>query len=86
MSAGDFFIVALMLFGFFWIIGKLFIKALKFVLIASLGFFVVAAVILSPIWLAYGAGIALFGAYAFFSKSEGNSADQVANLEEEAEQ
>lgn len=86
MSAGDFLIVAILLFGFFWVVGKLFIKALKFVLIAALGAFVVAAVVLSPIWLAYGAGVALFGAYAFFSRNNEGPSGQDTLLGDEGDQ
>ena len=68
MSVGDYLIVALLMVGFFWIVGKIFIGALKFVLVAALGAVVVAAVVLSPIWLVYGAGIAVFGAWSFVAR------------------
>jgi predicted phage tail protein len=74
MTVSDFMIVALLSVGFFWIVGKLFIKVFKFVLITAIGAAVVAAVVLSPIWLAYAAGVALYGTYALLSPPRGDDA------------
>lgn len=68
MSVGEFFFVAALLVGFFWVVGKLFIKLMRFVLITALGVAVVCAIFVSPIYLLYGVGIALFGLYSAFAR------------------
>lgn len=53
MSLGDFLIVSAFALAVFWIVGKIFIKAMKFILIALVGVAVVGAVVLSPLFLLY---------------------------------
>jgi hypothetical protein len=66
MSAGDFLIVLALLIGVFWVVGKLFLKALKFILITALGAAILATIFLGPIYLIY---VALIGVYGFFHVS-----------------
>lgn len=68
MGPGDFFIATAILIGLFWVIGKLFLKALKFFLVAAIGAAIVAAVLISPIYLAYAAGIGAYGLFTLFAR------------------
>lgn len=74
-SLGSVLIVGAMLVGAFWVVGKIFIKAMKILLVAALGLAVVGAIFLSPVFVLYGVIAGAFGLWHMLSPRKTETSD-----------
>lgn len=86
MGVEGFLVGAALLIAFFWIVGKLLIKAVKFIMVVAIGIAVVAAicaVLISPIFILYAVVAGGFGFYAKSARERARGDEDFAESEDQ---